>query len=101
MPRATVYFLMNLWSNPAPSAPQYPLLPCPQALRHGWWLLLDEINLASSEVLERIAGILDGAAGAGSITLVERGDTQQVGKSDLPAQGDQLSHDEYAWSLVI
>eukprot|EP00798_Chlamydomonas_sp_ICE-L_P024872 gene24872-10533_t len=48
-----------------------------QALRNGWWLLLDEINLAPSEVLERIAGILD-RSGAGSITLVERGDTQQV-----------------------
>ncbi|KAG1662050.1 hypothetical protein FOA52_005297, partial [Chlamydomonas sp. UWO 241] len=48
-----------------------------QALRHGWWLLLDEINLAPSEVLERIAGILEGGA-AGSVTLVERGDTMQV-----------------------
>lgn len=30
-----------------------------KALKHGWWLLLDEINLAPPEVLERIAGILE------------------------------------------
>jgi hypothetical protein len=33
-----------------------------KALRHGWWLLLDEVNLAPPEVLERIAGILEAAA---------------------------------------
>jgi midasin (ATPase involved in ribosome maturation) len=38
---------------------------------------LDEINLAPSEVLERIAGILEGGAN-GSVTLVERGDSVQV-----------------------
>lgn len=27
-----------------------------RAVREGWWLLLDEINLAPPEVLERIAG---------------------------------------------
>jgi midasin len=32
-----------------------------KALKHGWWLLLDEINLAPPEVLERIAGILESA----------------------------------------
>lgn len=41
------------------------------------WLLLDEINLAPSEVLERIAGILEDGAN-GSVTLVERGDSSQV-----------------------
>lgn len=47
-----------------------------QAVREGQWLLLDEINLAPAEVLERIAGLLEGPEG--SITLLERGDTQQV-----------------------
>lgn len=47
-----------------------------QAVREGWWLLLDEVNLAPAEVLERIAGLLEGPDG--SITLLERGDTQQV-----------------------
>jgi hypothetical protein len=37
-----------------------------KALKHGWWLLLDEINLAPPEVLERIAGILEAHAPAGS-----------------------------------
>ena len=36
-----------------------------QALKQGWWLLLDEINLAPPEVLERIAGILEVPATAG------------------------------------
>ena len=70
-----------------------------QAVREGWWLLLDEINLAPAEALERIAGLLDN----GSITIAERGDTEALtrhpnfrmfaamnpatdaGKRDLPA----------------
>ncbi|GFR41368.1 hypothetical protein Agub_g2051, partial [Astrephomene gubernaculifera] len=55
-----------------------------QALRNGWWLLLDEINLAPAEVLERLAGLLETAGGdsaaatGGSVTLLERGDTVAV-----------------------
>lgn len=58
-----------------------------KALKHGWWLLLDEINLAPPEVLERIAGILEAHAPATDATaagddgdastgllLVERGE---------------------------
>ena len=84
------------------------------ALREGWWLLLDEVNLAPPEVLERVAGVLeaasapppaDGAAPAPSgLLLVERGDAAAVprhpgfrlvaamnpatdaGKRDLPAR---------------
>ena len=44
------------------------------ALRTGCWLLLDEINLASAETLQRLAGVLEG----GSITLSERGDTAPI-----------------------
>lgn len=66
-----------------------------KALKHGWWLLLDEINLAPPEVLERIAGILEahspatdtaaGAAAAGAdsstgLLLVERGDVSVVSR---------------------
>ena len=61
-----------------------PMLHCPSHLctlislcPFCRWLLLDEVNLAPSEVLERIAGILEGG-GTGSVTLVERGDTTQV-----------------------
>jgi hypothetical protein len=67
-----------------------------KALKHGWWLLLDEINLAPPEVLERIAGILESSHPAGSNTaaaaaaadtgvdsssgllLVERGDVSVI-----------------------
>lgn len=45
-----------------------------QALRTGAWILLDEINLASPETLQRLAGLLEG----GSITLTERGDTEPI-----------------------
>ena len=46
------------------------------ALRNGTWLLLDEANLAPPDVLERIAGLLDGASG--SVLLAERGDTAPI-----------------------
>jgi len=69
------------------------------ALRSGAWILLDEINLAGGEMLQRLAGLLDG----GSIVLTEKGDSAPVprhpsfrlfaamnpatdfGKKDLPA----------------
>lgn len=40
------------------------------AMRTGKWVLLDEINLASSETLQRLTGLL----GNDSLTLTERGD---------------------------
>lgn len=70
-----------------------------KALKHGWWLLLDEINLAPPEVLERIAGILEAqptgsqaAAAAAAVSgdspadassgllLVERGDVSVISR---------------------
>lgn len=72
-----------------------------RALRKGYWVLLDEINLASAETLECLSGLLEG--GDSSISLLERGDDQaierhanftlfacmnpatDVGKRDLPA----------------
>lgn len=39
-------------------------------------VLLDEINLASSETLQRLCGLLDDASG--SVTLTERGDVDSV-----------------------
>ena len=71
------------------------------ALREGHWILLDEINLAPAETLERLGGILESETG--SIVLSERGDGEpiprhprfrlfgamnpatDVGKRDLPA----------------
>ncbi|RMZ52645.1 hypothetical protein APUTEX25_000764 [Auxenochlorella protothecoides] len=47
-----------------------------QALRQGSWLLLDEINLAPPEALERMAGLLQDPRG--SLVLAERGDAEPV-----------------------
>ena len=43
------------------------------AIRRGKWVLLDEINLASSETLQRLCGLLDDSNS--SLTLTERGDS--------------------------
>lgn len=66
----------------------------------GWWVLLDEINLASAETLQCLSGLLEG--GNGSLSTLERGDitavprhpnfrlmaamnpATDVGKKDLP-----------------
>ncbi|KAJ0395768.1 hypothetical protein ATCC90586_008727 [Pythium insidiosum] len=71
-----------------------------KALREGHWVLLDEINLASSDTLERISTLLEHDKSAFSLT--ERGDVEiirphpnfrlfgamnpstDVGKKDLP-----------------
>ncbi|XP_020530997.1 LOW QUALITY PROTEIN: midasin [Amborella trichopoda] len=71
-----------------------------KALRSGYWVLLDEVNLAPPEVLQRISGILEGDNG--TLCLPERGDVDcidrhpnfrifacmnpatDVGKRDLP-----------------
>jgi len=71
-----------------------------QALKQGHWLLIDEINLAPAETLERLSGLLESPAG--SVVLTERGDIlpverhpdfrlfacmnppTDVGKKDLP-----------------
>ena len=50
-----------------------------RALRDGCWLLLDEINLAPAETLERIAGVLESPTG--SLVLTERGDLNRIERS--------------------
>jgi MoxR-like ATPase len=35
----------------------------PQAMRHGWWILLDEMNLAETQVLERLNCALENPPG--------------------------------------
>lgn len=70
-----------------------------KAVEQGYWVLLDEINLANAETLECLSGLLEG----GSLCLLERGDKKpvkrhpnftlfacmnpstDVGKNDLPA----------------
>eukprot|EP00899_Mesostigma_viride_P010035 jgi/Mesvir1/19032/Mv12798-RA.1 len=47
-----------------------------RALKEGHWVLLDEINLAPADTLERLAGLLDGEGS--SLSLTERGDLEAV-----------------------
>ena len=42
-----------------------------KALRSGDWVLLDEINLASADMLECLSGLLESPSG--SVVLTERG----------------------------
>ncbi|RCV42665.1 hypothetical protein SETIT_9G233700v2 [Setaria italica] len=46
------------------------------ALRNGHWILLDEVNLAPPETLQRIGAVLDGEKG--TLCLAERGDVDYV-----------------------
>ncbi|KAL6842329.1 hypothetical protein ACP4OV_027756 [Aristida adscensionis] len=46
------------------------------ALRNGHWILLDEVNLAPPETLQRIGAVLDGERG--TLCLAERGDVDYV-----------------------
>ncbi len=52
------------------------------ALENGVWLLLDEINLASSESLGRLCGVLEkldvSSISSSSITLIEKGETKII-----------------------
>ena len=45
-----------------------------EAMRQGHWVLLDEINLASPETLQGLAGVLEGQ----SLCLTEKGDLASV-----------------------
>ncbi|KAK4479548.1 hypothetical protein RD792_015065 [Penstemon davidsonii] len=46
------------------------------AMKNGEWILLDEINLAPPEILQRVIGVLEDEKG--SICLAERGDIDYV-----------------------
>ncbi|GLT49686.1 hypothetical protein SLA2020_232280 [Shorea laevis] len=46
------------------------------ALKNGQWVLLDEVNLAPPEILQRIIGVLDGENG--SLCLAEKGDVENI-----------------------
>lgn len=49
-----------------------------QALARGDWLLLDEINLAAPEVLQRLTPLLE--EGCASLLLSERGDVAPIAR---------------------
>lgn len=46
------------------------------ALRNGEWILLDEVNLAPPDILQRVIGVLEGENG--SLCLAERGDVRNI-----------------------
>jgi MoxR-like ATPase len=54
----------------------------PTAMRNGWWLLLDEVNLAESHVLERLNSALETPP---SLALTE-GDGTVLGANGTPIQ---------------
>ena len=47
-----------------------------KAMKEGKWLLIDEINLAPSEALEKLFAVLDSKAG--SFSLTEKGETDTI-----------------------
>ncbi|XP_044750466.1 midasin [Coccinella septempunctata] len=47
-----------------------------KAIQKGYWVLLDEINLANAETLECLSGLLEGSNG--SLCLLERGDKEPI-----------------------
>ncbi|KAL6259527.1 hypothetical protein P5V15_009444 [Pogonomyrmex californicus] len=47
-----------------------------KALRNGYWVLLDEINLANADTLECLSGLLENSSE--SLPLLERGDGEPV-----------------------
>ena len=49
-----------------------------RAIKNGEWVLLDEINLASSDTLESIADLLTEAVEERTVLLTERGDTDPI-----------------------
>lgn len=46
------------------------------AMKNGEWILLDEVNLAPPETLQRVMGVLEGEHG--SLCLAERGDISYI-----------------------
>ena len=51
-----------------------------RAIREGHWVLLDEINLATSETLDCLNGLLQDSES--SLIVLERGDTQAVARHE-------------------
>ncbi|KRT79112.1 AAA protein, partial [Oryctes borbonicus] len=47
-----------------------------KAIENGYWVLLDEINLANAETLECLSSLLEGPHG--SLSLLERGDKKPI-----------------------
>lgn len=57
----------------------------PQAMRHGWWVILDEMNLAEPQVLERLNPVLEREPG---LVLTEGSGTRFGRGGDVPVHPD-------------
>jgi midasin len=74
-----------------------------KALREGCWILLEEINLANADVLERLQSIL----GGGSLTLTEFGSHTPVARNPnfrlfaTMNPGTQIGKKELAFNLRV
>lgn len=57
----------------------------PQAMRHGWWLILDEVNLAEPQVLERLNAVMEREP---SLVLTEGPGTRYGIGGDIPVHAN-------------
>ena len=57
----------------------------PRALREGWWVILDEVNLAEPQVLERLNSVLERAP---TLVLTEGPGTRFGPTGDVPVHPD-------------
>lgn len=58
--------------------------PIVEALRHGWWVILDEVNLAEPQILERLNSVLEREP---ALVLTEY-DHRVLGPGGEPIHGD-------------
>jgi hypothetical protein len=75
----------------------------PQAMRHGWWILLDEMNLAETQVLERINCALENPPG---LILTEGSGTVFGPGGDVPVHANfrvlsTMNPSEYAGRAIL
>jgi AAA domain (dynein-related subfamily) len=74
----------------------------PQAMRQGWWLLLDEVNLAEPQILERLNSVLETEP---SLVLTEY-DNSLIGPGGAPVHSSfrifaTMNPAEYAGRSVL
>lgn len=76
--------------------------PIVEALRHGWWVILDEVNLAEPQILERLNSVLERDP---ALVLTEY-DHRVLGSGGEPIHGDfrifaTMNPAEYAGRSIL
>lgn len=74
----------------------------PRAMREGWWILLDEVNLAEPQILERLNSVLESDP---ALVLTEY-DNSLIGAGGTPVHGNfrifaTMNPAEYAGRSVL